>query len=77
MIISFEGPDGSGKSTQAEILYNTLKKLGLKVKLFHFPRYESPIGSLIGNVLQNEAVNIDFTFVLYSSSSNCTTFLCL
>lgn len=52
MIISLEGPDSSGKSTQAEILYNNMIKKGLKVKLFHFPRYESPIGSLIGKILK-------------------------
>lgn len=54
MIISLEGPDSSGKSTQAEILYNNLTNKGLKAKLFHFPRYESPIGSLIGKVLKGE-----------------------
>lgn len=76
MIISFEGPDGSGKSTQAEILYYTLENLGLKVKLFHFPRYESPIGSLIGNVLQNEAVNIDFTALQMLYAADQTDFSC-
>lgn len=54
MIISFEGPDSSGKSTQAKILYNNMIKKGLKVKLFHFPRYESPIGSFIGKVLKGK-----------------------
>lgn len=74
MIISFEGPDGSGKSTQAEILYNTLEKRGLKVKLFHFPRYESPIGSLIGNVLQDEFINVDFTALQMLYASDQTDF---
>ena len=74
MIISFEGPDGSGKSTQAEILYNKLKDLGLKVKLFHFPRYESPIGKLIGNVLQDEAVNVDFTALQMLYAADQTDF---
>lgn len=61
MIISLEGPDSSGKSTQAEILYNNLINMGLKVKLFHFPRYESPIGSLIGKVLNGNG-KFNFSF---------------
>lgn len=61
MIITFEGPDSAGKSTQANILYEKLKKKGLKVKLFHFPRYESPIGEFIGKVLQNDDMEVDFT----------------
>lgn len=54
MIISLEGPDSSGKSTQAEVLFNNMANKGLKVKLFHFPRYKSPIGILIGKVLEGK-----------------------
>ncbi len=37
MLITFEGIDGSGKSTQAELLFEHLKKLGLKVSLYRDP----------------------------------------
>lgn len=74
MIISFEGPDSSGKSTQAELLKNTLIKLGLKVKLFHFPRYESPIGDLIGKAIQDKAVNINFTALQMLYAADQTDF---
>ncbi|MFN7065486.1 MAG: dTMP kinase [Aquificaceae bacterium] len=37
MLITFEGIDGSGKSTQARMLYEHLKKLGFKVSLYRDP----------------------------------------
>ena len=68
MIISFEGSDSSGKSTQAKILYDNMTKMGLKVKLFHFPRYESPIGNLIGKVLQGKhKISFDSLQMLYAA----------
>lgn len=68
MVISFEGPDSSGKSTQAKILYDNLIRIGLKVKLFHFPRYESPIGNLIGKALQGECkISFDAMQMLYAA----------
>ena len=36
--IAFEGADGSGKSTQAELLVKFIKKFGIKVNLYHEPR---------------------------------------
>lgn len=53
-IISFEGPDGIGKSTQVEVAKNTLENKGYKVHTVHFPRYNTPIGSLIGDILKGE-----------------------
>ena len=54
LFITYEGKDGSGKSTHSEALYKNLKESGHKVKLVHFPRYESSIGGLIGKMLSGE-----------------------
>ena len=42
MLIVFEGVDASGKQTQTEILYNTLKEKGKNVSKITFPDYDSP-----------------------------------
>lgn len=42
MIISIEGTDGSGKHTQAELLYNFIKEKFGNCELISFPNYESP-----------------------------------
>lgn len=54
MFISFEGKDGSGKSTHAEALAATLKEKGYKVELVHFPQYDKPIGKVIKEMLDGE-----------------------
>lgn len=57
MVITFEGPDMSGKSTQAKLLYDRLNnKYKNKAKLLylHFPNYDSPIGGLIGEILKGK-----------------------
>lgn len=40
--IVIDGPDGSGKGTQARFLFDRLKKEGKKVELVDFPRYGNP-----------------------------------
>ena len=49
----FEGIDGSGKSTQARLLYFALKKRGISVDLYHFPS-EGIIGKFIRDLLEKE-----------------------
>lgn len=52
MYICLEGIDGSGKSTQLELLGNWLKNCGLSVDLIREPT-NSPVGQLIREMLQN------------------------
>lgn len=52
-LILFEGIDGSGKGTQAELLLRTLRERG-PVALFHHPNYDGPIGQLIRAFLRHE-----------------------
>ena len=50
--IAFEGIDGSGKSTQAKLLSERLKKDGFKIYSTFEPT-DSPIGSLIKNIFRH------------------------
>ena len=51
MIVAIEGVDQAGKHTQSVMLQRALKKSGMSVKLFHFPRYDTPIGRAISRHL--------------------------
>ncbi len=46
-LIVIEGLDGSGKSTQLELLPVTLKKIGIDCKTVSFPDYESDSSALV------------------------------
>ncbi|MBR5521246.1 MAG: thymidylate kinase [Oscillospiraceae bacterium] len=46
-LIVIEGLDGSGKGTQAQILFDTLEKQGRKVKKISFPVYSSDSSALV------------------------------
>ena len=51
-LIAIEGIDGSGKGTQAKLLYERLRREGRKVALLSFPRYsETRFGGYIGEYL--------------------------
>lgn len=52
LFIAFEGIDGSGKSTQVNLLTERLKKAGHKV-YFTFEPTDSPIGSIIRNIFKH------------------------
>lgn len=54
-LIVIDGGDGSGKTTQAELLMTYLTKHGVAVKGFDFPRYYSSFhGELAGRFLAGE-----------------------
>lgn len=52
MLISFEGIDGSGKTTQAYLLAQALDDLGYRVARFREPG-STPVGEAIRNILED------------------------
>src|SRR3990167_6923068 len=56
-LIVIDGTDGSGKSTQIDLLIKRLKKDGLKVKTIHFPDYNNFFGGFIGHCLTEQYYN--------------------
>ena len=69
MLITFEGIDGSGKSTQIELLREKLQELGKTVQVFREPG-GSGISELVRNVLLNPDYAIDpvTELLLFSSA---------
>lgn len=58
IFISFEGPEGSGKSTHAKMVIEKLKKLGYEVIAVRDPG-GTPVGEAIRNILQHESTDND------------------
>lgn len=60
--IVIEGVDGSGKTTQFDLLSSRLKKVGKKVTTIDFPRYYDSIwGKMVGDFLKGEFGDFDAT----------------
>ena len=53
-LIVIDGLDGSGKSTQSELVAQKLRKLGEKVELISFPDYKEPSSALVKMYLGGE-----------------------
>lgn len=56
-LIVIDGTDGSGKSTQINLLMTALKSKGFKVKSIHFPEYDNFFGGFIGHCLTEQYYN--------------------
>ena len=54
MIIVIEGSDQAGKKTQSALLAQALRARKLKVKIFSFPDYTTPLGKEINNFLHGK-----------------------
>lgn len=53
LFVSFEGPEGSGKSTQVELLTQNLEKAGYRVMFVREPG-GTPAGEAIRTILQHD-----------------------
>ncbi len=53
-LIVIEGLDGSGKSTQLELLNENLKKAGIDCKSVSFPDYDNPSSTLVKMYLKGD-----------------------
>lgn len=51
-LLSVEGPDTAGKSTQVELLKQAFESKGERAEILHFPDYHSPYGQLIAQFLR-------------------------
>ncbi|MEI6580727.1 MAG: dTMP kinase [bacterium] len=56
-LIVIDGTDGSGKTTQINLLIKKMRADGLKVKMIHFPHYENFFGGFIGHCLSEQYYN--------------------
>ena len=70
-LIVIEGTDKSGKETQAKLLVERMRKEGLSVEYYSFPRYNQLFGGLIGQYLngdfgKKEDIPPEFVALLYS-----------
>ena len=54
MIITFEGGDQAGKKTQSAMLQKRLRSAKIKIKLFSYPDYSTPIGKEINRYLHGK-----------------------
>ncbi len=68
-VIVIEGSDGSGKATQAELLYNALIEKGVNVRKVSFPNYDSPSSALVRMYLSGELTSDPYEVNSYVASS--------
>lgn len=68
-LIVIEGLDGSGKATQAQLVYENLEKLGTPVRKISFPDYKEPSSALVKMYLKGEFGNKPSDVNPYTASS--------
>lgn len=64
IFVALEGIDMVGKTTQVDMLAETLIKQGFFVATISFPRYDTPIGQVIKSYLYGETI-MDYRAVQY------------
>lgn len=69
MLIVLEGLDGSGKTTQFELLKNYLTEKGVPVRAISFPDYDKPSSTLVKMYLGGEFSNNAEDINAYAASS--------
>ena len=67
LFITFEGPDGSGKSTHAKLLAGWLRRRGRRVLLTREPG-GTAIGSKLRRILLRDAMDAAVELLLYEAS---------
>ena len=68
-LIVIEGLDGSGKATQAKLLYQELARRGLPVRQVSFPNYDSDSSALVKMYLQGQFGSAPGDVNAYAASS--------
>ncbi|MCI7804375.1 MAG: thymidylate kinase, partial [Oscillospiraceae bacterium] len=68
-LIVIDGLDGSGKSTQLELVQKKLEDMGVPVKTISFPDYESPSSALVKMYLNGEFSDNPDDINAYAASS--------
>jgi dTMP kinase len=69
VIVSFEGVNFSGKTTQAAMLCNALAACGAAVRGFAFPSYDTPIGMLLQAALDRRVfIDGEPLFALFAAN---------
>lgn len=65
IVLNIDGGDGAGKSTLSERLLKDLKELGYSTHTQHFPRYGTPFGDAIDQLLKcdNDIIKRDPAFM--------------
>lgn len=59
VFIVIDGTDGSGKTTQTELLRKTLTNSGFQSHMFDFPQYNKPSSAMLMKYLQGELGELD------------------